>query len=351
MMDEPVAGGNDDANVEEDRQRASPGAASADPQQAASPALASAGASLPLPGAMPPGAAGGIEIELLTYQAVERVVGAVAEACRGTTGKILLLTPSELAQAAGARLAYLLFSDLTDRMRRLHELKCPRESGAETGAAPGPVAALAAIVQLGRDFAAAIGVTETRSGQSVAIDEAAVAALAARALNQVGLKPVILPGPWAWAVPAAANDVLAAAEGAALALRKLGDQSGDEGPVLLARYRELLDQAAAAGPALLAGFATLSAMNEEDAKVLTIRVLTAGGTIWERKHIGTLLGLHDPFSFSAGAVISYSLVDVGSGATVSSDTLYDWTGRNSVPRETLLASLTNLPRATTPARS
>ncbi|HEY0130406.1 MAG TPA: hypothetical protein VGB57_03300 [Allosphingosinicella sp.] len=354
-MGEPVAGGDDDANVDEDRQRAAAAGGAAPPprQQAASSGLASAGVSGPSPGAMSSGSAGGIEIELLTYQAVERLVGAVAQACEGTAGKILLVTPSDLMQAAGARLAYLLLSDLTERMSRLYELKSGRESATEAGAAPDPVAALGAVVKLGQDIVTTVGITEARTGHSVAVDERGVAVLAARALSKCGLKSVVLAEPGAWSDPAAAKGVLAKAQAAALALRQLGDKGGEEAGALLDRYRELLDQAAAAGPALVAGFATLAAMSEEDAKVLTIRVLTAGGTIWEKRHIGTLLGLSDPFSFSAGAVISYSFVNARTGEIISADTLYDWTGRNSVPRETRLASLTNVPRVskTDPPRS
>ena len=262
-----------------------------------------------------------IEVEVATYAMLRRIAAGIDARCRRAVGAdggrpILIVPPSAAAATGRAR---FLLAELETFALRMEQLSpAPAEEGGEgvtlATFAAGVKAAAAALGPTLDVITKAVGVTETHAGRLVTVEESALTAALGGHMIRLKLNPQIVGGdvPLLASVPPALTRVRLAGDRLRAAAKDADARA--EAAQLLARVDAALALFAAPGGDLSPGWQLMSALGQDSLPLALIaNVLAAGGHYRLRRHLGTMLGLADPLSFSGGAAVRFALLEPRTG--------------------------------------
>jgi len=275
-----------------------------------------------------------IEVDLLTYGALKKIAGKIADAVAeqvGAKGKVVLASV-DVASALGPA---ILLQQQLDGLAAALEALAPSEDGEVLeGLVETTVAGLAATTgQVGElvkglsDIAKMIEVSDTYSARSVGIDEPTLLTLLAGRLAAKSIETVLIA------------DVAPFARLEASSLTRIVKTLGELRPGADEERRKALDEVEKAVAPLresrsvpLQAQRLLAITGAAGAPaLLTARALSAGGSYLERSHLFTRLGLADKLSFSAGAAVHYALYRMPEGTIAASDIVMGGSGKTRMP--------------------
>lgn len=292
-----------------------------------------------------------IEIDLLTYETCIRIADTIARRCRPkllAASRTLLVAPPGAAATIGrARALGATVTALRDAIERIartapisraEERRDAESADSEAtesafAAAQGTIDQAAALLGSVKGILDTLAVVDRFDGRDVAIDPTILAAIVASRCLRAGMTPVLVADSQlptrSWRESGSLASLIAAVEKLRFATLA-GEAAADAAAKLLTRADAVVETLKT--PEAGAPLALLDLVNaHEDAPLLTVQLLAAGGAYRTRSHLFTALGFAEKLSISAGAAIHFALRDRASGTLLAGDLLLDSSGHVRLP--------------------